>query len=491
MIMPIIIDARPVRRTRSGPRLPGPETRRWKVGESPPAAVVRSGCRRQAGTDDNGPEYRKRGAMTANTDTHSTTFTRSLRLTADALGSLGLVLLLSVAVTLSVVGVGLPLLVAALRWQRRLAQGQRIRAAATLGAAVPSGYRPVPATGWFAQLRALLTDPATARDVLWAVVDSVAGFGLAVAPLGLWLSAAWQFVLPGVVWALIPATRREVNWLGIPGLDGRHAAGYVAAPLVGIGLAALAWWGTGPLVRTHARLVQRLLAAPQVAVLARRVDDLTRTRADSLDLHAAEIRRIERDLHDGAQARLVALGMSLGLAEKLLADRPEARSLLAEARHNNLRALAELRELVHGIHPPVLADRGLSGAVQALALDTPLPVEADVQLAGRPPAPAESAAAPSPSASPTRQRTPGRRPDPATCRSLCGSGTWTGVCASACTTAGRAAPTRPPVPACAGWQAGWPPSTGSWTCPARRAAPPRSAWSCRARCPSRRPGPAA
>jgi signal transduction histidine kinase len=93
------------------------------------------------------------------------------------------------------------------------------------------------------------------------------------------------------------------------------------------------------------------------------------------------------------QARLVALGMSLGMADELVGEDPHAaRELLAEARHRTGQALAELREVVRGIHPPVLADRGLEGAVRALALANPLPTEVEVDIPGRLPAPVESAA---------------------------------------------------------------------------------------------------
>jgi signal transduction histidine kinase len=112
-----------------------------------------------------------------------------------------------------------------------------------------------------------------------------------------------------------------------------------------------------------------------------------------VDTQAAELRRIERDLHDGAQARLVALGMSLALAEERLSRDPDgARALLSEARTASSDALAELRDLVRGIHPPVLADRGLAGAVQALALAAPMPVTVLAEMEGRLPAPVESAA---------------------------------------------------------------------------------------------------
>src|SRR5690606_25324623 len=102
--------------------------------------------------------------------------------------------------------------------------------------------------------------------------------------------------------------------------------------------------------------------------------------------------RIERDLHDGAQARLVALGMNLGVAEQLLSKDPEAvRAILSDTRKASAAALTELRDLVRGIHPPVLADRGLADAVRALAMDSPLDVTVNADLPGRPEAPVESA----------------------------------------------------------------------------------------------------
>ena len=110
---------------------------------------------------------------------------------------------------------------------------------------------------------------------------------------------------------------------------------------------------------------------------------LTQTRHDAVDTAAAELRRIERDLHDGAQARLVALGMSLRAAERMFASNPAAAlALVSEARETSSRALTDLRDLVRGIYPPVLADRGLADAVRALVLDTPLHTQVDIDLPG-------------------------------------------------------------------------------------------------------------
>ncbi len=145
-------------------------------------------------------------------------------------------------------------------------------------------------------------------------------------------------------------------------------------------------------------LVPRTLAphaqlGVRYAALERRVRRLAQTRTDAVDAAASELRRVERDLHDGAQARLVAVGMSLRAAERTLEQSPGAAlALIAEARESSARALADLRNLVRGIHPPVLADRGLGDAIRALALDTPLRTDLDIDLPGLPEAPVETAA---------------------------------------------------------------------------------------------------
>jgi signal transduction histidine kinase len=119
---------------------------------------------------------------------------------------------------------------------------------------------------------------------------------------------------------------------------------------------------------------------------------LAESRAGVVDASAAELRRIERDLHDGAQARLVALSMNIGLAEQLVRTDPvTAVELLSEARTASGEALAELRRLVRGLHPPVLAERGLVSAVEALALTLSVPVDLDAPERDRLPAPLEAA----------------------------------------------------------------------------------------------------
>jgi signal transduction histidine kinase len=150
------------------------------------------------------------------------------------------------------------------------------------------------------------------------------------------------------------------------------------AALLGLGLAA-------------AQLVQ-LAGRPREKVLSQRVDELSRTRSGALSVQATELRRIERDLHDGAQARLVALSMKLGRAEDRYRDDPETAALLREAREDATAAIRELRELARGIAPPVLTDRGLEAAVCSLAQRSGAEVSVSGELARRPVTVVETAA---------------------------------------------------------------------------------------------------
>jgi len=148
-------------------------------------------------------------------------------------------------------------------------------------------------------------------------------------------------------------------------------------PILGLSL-ALGFHAVSVGLWEHLRQPEREQALEQ------RVDVLTRTRRGALDVQAAELRRIERDLHDGAQARLVALSMQLGRAEERLRDQPEAAELVRQARSEAGAAIAELRDLARGIAPPVLADRGLPAAVEALGRRSPVPVVVEAELDRRP-----------------------------------------------------------------------------------------------------------
>jgi signal transduction histidine kinase len=166
----------------------------------------------------------------------------------------------------------------------------------------------------------------------------------------------------------------------------------LTALLMALQGAALLAAGLWLVPRTVGPRARALLGGQPYAALVSRVERLTETRTVAVDSAAAELRRIERDLHDGAQARLVALGMNLRAVERLIQTSPQAAlALVAEARETSSQALADLRGLVRGIYPPVLADRGLADAVRALALDVPVHTSVDIELAGRPEPPVESA----------------------------------------------------------------------------------------------------
>ncbi|SCG46645.1 sensor histidine kinase [Micromonospora humi] len=271
----------------------------------------------------------------------------------------------------------------------RFCVGLHRRLARWGGVAMATPYLPAPAGarfGTWRRFRWVVGDPATWRDLAWLLPGAITG-ALCLAPLALPM-----YGLEGLIGLPLILHTAGVDYGYGPfwPLDTTFEALLcfpIGALLAAGGLIAGRW----P-VRLHETFAGLLLPPTRGAELALRVRQLTVTRAEAVDAQAAELRRIERDLHDGAQARLVALSMSIGLAEQLVRDDPEAvRRLLAEARETSGQALAELRGLVRGIHPPVLAERGLPGAVRALALAVPLPVEVTVDLPGRPAAPVESA----------------------------------------------------------------------------------------------------
>jgi signal transduction histidine kinase len=203
-------------------------------------------------------------------------------------------------------------------------------------------------------------DPQLVRDAVWALVA-----GVTVCPV-----AAACYAAPG-----------GGIYLVATGRPGWGAALIVA----GVAGAPVAWRILGPIGGW-------LLAAPRKTRLDDRVQRLESIRADLTKTQAAEMERIERGLHDGAQARMVAVGMSISAAERLMGTDPQAaKTILAEAKASSAEALNELRALVRGINPPVLAERGLADAVRALALEAPIPVTVTSALPTRPERPIEAA----------------------------------------------------------------------------------------------------
>ncbi|MEU5401685.1 sensor domain-containing protein [Streptomyces sp. NPDC005963] len=321
---------------------------------------------------------------------------RGLALTLMALiGSITLFVLTVVSLALSVVGIGVLMTPAVLALVRAHANLRRRLAPSWGGVRIPAGYRPLPQdmrrglTGQVERCGHLLRDPATWRDVQWLFVDFTAGAIIAVLAPGLLAHGVFGLLLPLGLWGPLVSAQHTFWYTFVPvsGAGTAVAAALVGCALIGIGLKV-----NPLLVRTHFK-VAGLLAAPSRAALEQRIGRLTETRHDALDTSAAELRRIERDLHDGAQARLVAVGMNLSTVEALIERDPaQAKELIGRARATSAEALAELRDLVRGIHPPVLAERGLGDAVKALALRLPLRTDVDVELTGRAEAPVESAA---------------------------------------------------------------------------------------------------
>ncbi len=290
-------------------------------------------------------------------------------------------LTLAVALTIPVGGLGFVLLPRWVGLLSRWASWHQEWASRFLGVPLPR-VRGGEASGF----RELWGRPSTRRVLLWlpafALASTVLGF-VGLLALAMPLSAP-QYLF---WWAVPEAEPLQLLWL--PVLDwGAALATGVGYTVVGF---ALGLGAAVPAARAHARMTLALLAPTEAELLAARVDELSRTRADVVDAHGAELRRIERDLHDGTQARLVAIAMQLGVAREAV-ENPAVAALLRNAHEGAEEAMAELREVIQGIYPPILADRGLAGALTALAARTTVPTRLDVGELGTLPVAAETAA---------------------------------------------------------------------------------------------------
>jgi signal transduction histidine kinase len=282
---------------------------------------------------------------------------------------------------------GLPWLPEMVRPLRELAGMERRRVSRVTGHEIPAPYRPAEGS-WPQRARTILGDPATWRDLAWMLADGIPGVVAAVLAVALWPAVVYSLSLPLWWWAAPPgATSAFVtltSWPQALTLPFAQAAVQAAA----------LWWLVPRLAQWQLQLAERLLRPASRAQLAQRVRQLTETRAGALEAHAAELRRIERDLHDGTQAHLVSIAVRLGLAERSFAAQPQtALTLLHEAQDGVEDVLGHLRSVIRGIYPPILADRGLAGAVAALASGQPIPVA--VRISGdlpRLPAAVEAAA---------------------------------------------------------------------------------------------------
>jgi signal transduction histidine kinase len=237
--------------------------------------------------------------------------------------------------------------------------------------------------GFFQRLRSAITDPMTWRELVWLLLMFGIGLGSFIAGvtgfsagLGILTVPLWGWAAPDGV--DIGAWHLDHVWQQILFAIVAGPPAVVAGTWV---LRGSAW--------IQARLAQVLLEDKA----QERIAELQVSRAGAVDAAAIELRRIERDLHDGAQARLVALAMEIGMAREQIERDPEAAAqLLAGAHEDAKTALTELRDLARGIHPAILTDRGLDAAVSALAARCPVPCTVAIKVERRLPAAVESAA---------------------------------------------------------------------------------------------------
>ncbi|HEY0535776.1 MAG TPA: sensor histidine kinase [Actinoplanes sp.] len=284
--------------------------------------------------------------------------------------ALGVLLWTLVVMVASPAGVGVPLAHPALRGLRSVADRERGRLT-RWGPAVPSPG-PVPLG-----LRAAVKDPFVRRELAWLPLHGLLGFFLGTLGLALPMYAVQDLTFP--LWYRLVDPDQ-----GGPGLALWRIGGLFDALMVGVlgvGWLVVAVAGGPLLARLQAAPGRRLLSPPPGIDLSLRVAELTATRAAALDAHAVELRRIERSLHDGTQNRLVAVNVLLGAARRALQRDPaRADEILDRAQDAAEQALAELRTVVRGILPPVLDDRGLSGALDGLAASCAVPCRVVVDV---------------------------------------------------------------------------------------------------------------
>ncbi len=300
-----------------------------------------------------------------------------------------------VIVALAVVGIGtlwlfligLPVLVAALWLGLQFGRAERARFLLMLGVNVPAARIPVsPDRGRWRRMFRLLTARVAWRHAAYALVRLPLSLAEMIIVTAFWSFALAMLGLPLFSWMFI-----RLNWHVTAALP--HGWLVYPAVLLGVILLPVAAAVTQGLAAADAAVARYLIGPGSQADMTERMGELERSRAQAVGSAEAERRRIERDLHDGAQQRLVSLAMNLGRARARFADDPDgARVIIDQAHEEAKQALTELRNLVRGVHPPVLSDRGLDAAISGLAALSPVPVTVHASLADRPAASAEAIA---------------------------------------------------------------------------------------------------
>ncbi|WP_432882359.1 sensor domain-containing protein [Kribbella sp. CA-245084] len=295
----------------------------------------------------------------------------------------GLLLLLTVGIGIlafPLAFIGIPLTVGANRFVYYLAGWELARARITRGQQIQPLIPPLPTGSRIADARQAVTDQGLWRQFLYYV-------------LLLPLAMTW-IVLIVVAWSIPPVL------IALPAYYSHFAASQaqlgpfvidtvtkasVASAIAALFLLLASPWLIRAASALDAELARSLLGRSETGALAERVSQLVTSRQQVVDSVEAERRRMERDLHDGAQQRLVSLAMTLGRAKNRLGDKePAVRTLIEEAHSEAMQAIAEIRDLTRGLHPPVLTDRGLDAALSAVAARSPVPVRLSVDVQPRP-----------------------------------------------------------------------------------------------------------
>ena len=309
------------------------------------------------------------------------------------------VTLLSTSAGLMVTFIGLPLLALTVLMGRGIAASERGRANLLVDADVHPYPKLPPVQGWWARTKRALGDGPGWMGLLYGLLMLPGGIVTFTIAITVWSIALSTVTFPIYAWiidAAIAGDDGPFRFNDTYVLHGWGRAGYtVGVFVVGLVFLAITPRVIAGLAAVDRALVRSMLAPSPTEVLTQRVEQLTVSRDASVDAAATELRRIERDLHDGAQQRLVSLAMNLGIANDRLAagaDPETAAELVGRAHEDAKQAIVEIRDLVRGIHPAVLADRGLDAAISAIAARSPIPVAVDVRLDERPPERTEAAA---------------------------------------------------------------------------------------------------
>ncbi len=301
------------------------------------------------------------------------------------------VTMMSLGVGLAITVIGLPLLALTVVSGRWIGVLERWRARVFLDEEVPAPFPLPPTTGSWQRIRSGLSDRAGWHGLAYGLVMLPWGIITFTVAVTMWSIALGLVTFPLYDWAL-PDGGFEWGSFRLTGIG--LVGAYAGCFAVGLTFLAITPRAIRAMAEGDRRLVRMFLSRGPNEVLVKRVTQLQESRDASVESAAGELRRIERDLHDGAQQRLVSLAMNLGIAKDRLeaSDDPHAAELIGRAHDDAKQAIAELRDLVRGIHPAVLTDRGVDAAVSALAARCAVPVALQSDLRRRLPARIESTA---------------------------------------------------------------------------------------------------